>query len=70
VWPARTWREHGRPRCGRWRGWLNDDQPYLVGMRVDLSDYGGGRVLAEFADGDRVVFDAAAPFRLEPAVWQ
>jgi hypothetical protein len=64
-WPARTWDEHGRPGCGRWMGWANDAQPYLIGRRVELSAY-AGLVLAEFSDGDRVRFEPGAPFRLAP----
>lgn len=65
--PARTWDEHGRPACGRWMGWVSDDQPYLTGRRVELSAYGDALVLAEFADGDEVKFQAGTPFRLAPS---
>jgi hypothetical protein len=47
-------------------GWANDDQPYLIGRRVELSAYGHGLVLAEFSDGDRIRFEAGTPFRLAP----
>jgi hypothetical protein len=61
-YPARTWAEFGRPACGRWMGWSNGYQPYLVGMRVELSEL-GGLVQARFADGDCIRFDPGTPFR-------
>lgn len=63
-YPARTWVEHGRPVSGRWMGWANDDQPYLVGRRVTLSEFGDGLLLAEFPDGERIKFQPGALFRL------
>jgi hypothetical protein len=68
-YPARTWEEHGRPPAGRWMGWMNADQPYLFGRRVQLSAY-GQLVMAEFPDGDRVKFQAGTPFRLAPLAVQ
>jgi hypothetical protein len=62
-YPARTWDEFGRPACGRWMGWVNDDQPYLVGKRVELTEYGDSLVLARFSDGDRITFARGALFR-------
>lgn len=66
---AKTWDEHGQPVSGRWMGWANGDQPHLVGRRVDFAPCGDGLVLAEFAGGGRVQFEAGTPFRLEPVSW-
>lgn len=66
VGPARTWPEHGRPAGGRWMGRLNDDLPHLIGQQVQFTDPGAGRVLAEFAAGDRLTFTTDTPFRLAP----
>jgi hypothetical protein len=42
---------------------VNDDQPYLVGKRVELTEYGDSLVLARFSDGDRITFARGALFR-------
>ncbi len=51
-------------------GWLNDDQPYLVGGWVTLSEFGRDErtgeylVLAEFPRGEKIRFLPGTPVRL------
>jgi hypothetical protein len=69
-YPARTWAEYGRPAEAVWKGWLNDDQPYLVGGWVKLSEFGRDQrtgdylVLADFPGGEQIRFTADTPVRL------